>query len=141
VRLFPTKTPSSLVAALAGRVAEGGLTSDVYWGNDGFCVDLAVHHPVRADNITIGVLCDGTRFDKADDPVEWDLFRTSVLEAQGWKPRRVWSPHLARDHAGVVLAIASDAAREVEREASAPHPASGPVQEAPAPLPEARVLN
>jgi hypothetical protein len=143
VRHFPTRAPSSLVAALASRIAEGGLTSDVYWGNDGFCVDLAVHHPVRADDVTIGVLCDGTRFDKADDPVEWDLFRTSVLEAQGWNLLRVWSPHLVRDRTSIVAAITTEAARELEKEKSSPHKTSlsGPIQEKPDPLPPARVLN
>ena len=136
--MLMTRTPSPMVGALAHRVAADGLTSDVYWGNDGFCVDLAVHHPVRADDVTIGVLCDGTRYDKVDDPVEWDLFRTHVLEAQGWNLLRVWSPLLVRDRTGVVAAIEKEAARELERERSAPHALP---QLKPAPLPEARLLN
>lgn len=97
------------------------MTSDVYWGNDGFCVDLAVHHPQRADDVSIGVLCDGTRFDKVDDAVEWDLFRTHVLEAQGWNLLRVWSPHLVRDRQGIVQKIHAEAERELEKEKPAPH--------------------
>jgi hypothetical protein len=29
---------------------------------------------------------------KAADPVEWDLFRTAILEGQGWKLMRLWTP-------------------------------------------------
>lgn len=138
IREMPTRTPSSLVGALARRVADEGLTSDVYWGNDGFCVDLAVHHPVRAGDVTIGVLVDGTRYDKVDDPVEWDLFRTGVLESQGWSLLRVWAPHLVRDRAAVLAAIHKEAVRELEKEKSAPHAGKQPK---PAPLPKARLLN
>jgi hypothetical protein len=141
VRVYPTQTPSPLVTSLAQRIADDGLTSDIYWGNDGFCVDLAVHHPVRADDVTIGVLVDGTRYEKVDDPVEWDLFRTEVLEAQGWNLLRVWSPHVVRDRLGVATAIHKEAARELENEKS--QPTSGPLLRDPAaaPLPTARLLN
>ena len=33
-------------------------------------------------------------------------FRCGVLERQGWVLRRVWSPHLSRDVAGWVEALA-----------------------------------
>ena len=138
VRQFQTRTPSPLVVALAQRIADDGLTSDVYWGNDGFCVDLAVHHPVRADEVTIGVLCDGTRYDKVDDPVEWDLFRTDILEAQGWNLLRVWSPHVVRDRLAVAESIRKEAARELAKEQSKPH--ALPATKAD-PLPTARLLN
>ena len=138
VRQFQTRTPSPLVVALAQRIADDGLTSDVYWGNDGFCVDLAVHHPVRADDVTIGVLCDGTRYDKVDDPVEWDLFRTDILEAQGWNLLRVWSPHVVRDRLAVAESIRKEAARELAKEQSKPH--ALPATKAD-PLPTARLLN
>lgn len=65
------------------------------WGNDGFCVDIAVQHPRKPEDVTIGVLCDMTRFSNA--AVEWELFRTAVLEHQGWKFHRVWSPRLFSD--------------------------------------------
>jgi hypothetical protein len=38
--------------------------------------------------VTIGVLCDMNRFTRAADPVQWEVFRTAVLEAQGWKFHR-----------------------------------------------------
>ena len=73
--------------------------SDVHWGNEGFTVDVALHHPTRPGDVTAGVLCDGNRFTGAGDPVEWDLFRTAILRNQGWHLHRVWSPHFFRDPA------------------------------------------
>jgi hypothetical protein len=40
------------------------------------------------------VLCDFNRYANAEDPVEWELFRTTMLEAQGWTFHRVLSPGL-----------------------------------------------
>jgi hypothetical protein len=39
-------------------------------------------------------LCDISRFRQAADPVEWEVFRTSALERQGWNLCRVWSPSI-----------------------------------------------
>ena len=98
VHVRPSQAPSLFSQALAERLAQDQkVGSDVYWGNDGFCVDVALHHPRHADDVTIGVLCDGTRFTQAEDPVEWDLFRTSVLESQGWVLHRLWTPNFFRD--------------------------------------------
>jgi hypothetical protein len=110
-----TRRPSEVAAAL-GRALEGqGLGSVVHWGNDGFCVDVAVWHPARAEDVTVGVLCDLTRFSQAADPVEWDLFRTAVLESQGWALMRVWSPVVFRDAAGTVEAVVAKARAEAGR--------------------------
>jgi hypothetical protein len=102
----PSKTPSQFARALAERLrVEQNLGSDVHWGNDGFCVDLAMHHPTRAEDVTVGVLCDTTRFAGSEDPVEWDVFRTAVHESQGWKLHRIWTPHFFRDPAGSMRAV------------------------------------
>ncbi len=125
VSIFDTATPSPLAEALAHRLATpggvggtgvggggggGGVASDVYWGNDGFCVDLALRHPARMEDVTIGVLCDSSRFALADDPVEWDVFRTSILEGQGWTLHRVWSPSIFHDLRGCTESILKRAA-------------------------------
>ena len=113
-RLHVRKTgaPSPLAESLAARFARGHrIGSDVYWGNDGFCVDVALQHPTRIEDVTLGVLCDATRFPLAQDPVEWDVFRTGVLEGQGWQLQRVWSPQLFRDPQGRERAIVADAAK------------------------------
>lgn len=107
----PTEYPSPLATALGEHLAtHHRVGSDVHWGNDGFCVDVALHHPDRAEDVTVGVLCDATRFEQAQDPVEWDVFRTAIHEGQGWRLHRVWSPSLFRDVDGNVRAVLRGAA-------------------------------
>ncbi|HLN28430.1 MAG TPA: AAA domain-containing protein [Gemmataceae bacterium] len=117
VKILPSRSPSEFATALARQLAnEQKVGSDVHWGNDGFCIDLALHHPQHADEVTIGVLCDGVRFAQAEDPVEWDLFRTWILESQGWQLHRVWTPHFFRDPRGAVEKILKDAAQAIASE-------------------------
>ncbi|MEZ0266783.1 MAG: AAA domain-containing protein, partial [Phycisphaerae bacterium] len=107
---LPTKTPSTLAKALADHLAgTHRIPSDLYWGNDGFLVDLALRDPADAARVTVGVLADGARYPAADDPVEWDVFRTGIHEAQGWTLHRVWSPHLFRDPRGTTEAVVRSA--------------------------------
>jgi hypothetical protein len=116
-------TGSPVAIALGRQLAiEHGLASDAHWGNEGFCVDVALRHPLRAEDVTIGVLTDATRFDKAADPVEWDQFRMSVLEAQGWKLFRLWTPQMFRDLDKSIAAVVETAAKFVAEEAPVPPP-------------------
>ena len=101
VRAGETESPSRLAESLARVTGKRGHGSEVYWGNDGFCVDIALDHPVRPDDVTIGVQVDMTRFRGAADPVEWEFFRSLVLASQGWTIRRVWSPAIFRDLTGI----------------------------------------
>ncbi|PTL85771.1 DNA helicase [Vitiosangium sp. GDMCC 1.1324] len=108
---------SAFARALAEDLARAhGVSSDVHWGNDGFCVDVALHHPRRPGDVTVGVLCDGTRYPKAADPVEWDLFRTAMLEGQGWKLVRLWTPHFFRDPEGARAKVLQAASEQIARQ-------------------------
>jgi hypothetical protein len=98
VQVWPTRHPSKLVESLARRLSADGIGCDVYWGNEGFCVDLVRHS--GGEGNTAGLLCDAPRFPHAD-PVEWDAFRCAMLESQGWALHRLWSPHFFRDPEGV----------------------------------------
>ena len=112
VYIRPTRTPSAFAEALGTRLAAAhNRGSDVHWGNDGFGIDLAMLDPAKPDAVTVGVLCDMTRYAGSDDPVEWDVFRTGVHERQGWQLHRVWSPHFFRDVAGGTADIAGQADR------------------------------
>ncbi|MCP3136374.1 AAA domain-containing protein [Pyxidicoccus sp. QH1ED-7-1] len=112
-----TAAGSAFARALAGHLArEHRVSSDVHWGNDGFCVDLALHHPAQPGDVTVGVLCDGTRYPKTADRVEWDLFRTAVLEGQGWKLVRMWTPHFFRDPEGATNRVLQSAGDKLMRE-------------------------
>ena len=129
VRCFETPSPSGFAQALARKLAtDCEVSSEVHWGNEGFCVDVALRHPTRAEDVTLGVLCDGTRFSKAPDRVEWDLFRTAVLEGQGWKLLRLWTPQFFRDPQSAVQAIVAGAA-EIVAQAPYPTPEAAPGRE------------
>ena len=68
----------------------GGFT---HWGNDGFCVDVAVRNPQKPLRVTIGVMADFNRYGKAPDPIQWEAFRYSILVGlTKWKLVRTWSP-------------------------------------------------
>ena len=114
VRVRPSETGSLLAQALAKRLSPDGLSSDVHWGNEGFGIDLALRHPIEAEMVTAGVLCDMTRFKQVEDPVEWELFRLGVHLAQGWHLHRVWSPAIFRDLERVLqeIMVAAKAAQE-----------------------------
>jgi hypothetical protein len=110
VTVRKNRFPSNFANQFAHRLHdEHKIGSDVHWGNDGFCIDVAMHHPERPEDVTIGVLCDLNRFEQAADPVEWEIFRTAVLEAQGWTFSRVWTPHFFRDRFGVTGSVLKDA--------------------------------
>lgn len=112
VRVDSESSASRLSVSLARELADRhGLSSQVPWGNPGFCVDIVIQHPSRPEEVTIGVLCDMTRFPHAADPVEWELFRTAALEAQGWKFHRIWSPAFYADPRRHMQAIAEASRR------------------------------
>lgn len=97
LRVEETRTPSATAQALGETLlAAHGIGSIVHWGNEGFLLDAALLHPERAGEVTAGVLTDFTRYPRTKDPVAWDLFRSAILQAQGWKLRRTWSPALFR---------------------------------------------
>ncbi len=99
-----TRFPSALAEHVATDLGfTHGVPSTVYWGNDGFCVDVAPH------GTDVGVLVDGCRYAGVGDPVDWDVFRTGVLAGQGWRLTRVWSPHFYRDPEGAVKVLADTA--------------------------------
>jgi|GEM_PF-708367 len=93
----PTSQPSDFVSALGHKAAQThDHNANLYWGNDGFCVDIALESRGELST-TYGVLTDFTRFDGAPDPIEWDIYRTGILKWQGWTFNRVWTPHFVRD--------------------------------------------
>ncbi len=95
---------SSLASALGEHLARNtGCEVEVDWGNDGFSIDLAVRP--AATGVPVGVLCDGARFDRAVDRVEWDIFRSAMLAKHGWVLLRVSSPQLFRDLSGTITTI------------------------------------
>jgi hypothetical protein len=108
VNVQPTQRPSAFVESLARHLATSqGVGSEVYWGNDGFCIDLALRHPRDPLALEAGIVCDAARFTPGDDPIDWDVFRTGILQSQGWRLKRLWTPHFFRDPRGTLATIAS----------------------------------
>lgn len=124
-----SKASSQFASQLAQvMAARHGIGSDTHWGNDGFCVDVAFHHPQFPEDRTLGLVCDGTRFANTDDPVTWDVFRTAVLEEQGWQLLRCWTPQFFRDPEGHLRKYVTEATRIAD---SDPDPEAIPVVPAP----------
>lgn len=125
VTVTPARTPSRFAEALARRLAlDLGVGACVHWGNDAFSVDVALQHPRCADDVTVGVLCDWNRFTRAADPVEWEMFRTTILESQGWQLHRAWSTAFLRDDESLLAAIRRRADEiAAAREPAPPHEA------------------
>jgi len=119
-RVRGIRNPSLLAKMLGERLVRENVGSTVHWGNDGFCVDVALDHPIRADDVTIGVLTDFSRFGLAHDQVEWDAFSTAILRGQGWNLQRLWSPVLFRDLQGAIERIGKEAAVEAAKPAREP---------------------
>ena len=61
-------------------------------------------------------MCDMTRYPQADDPVEWDIFRTGILEGQGWTIQRLWSPVFFRDAKGCSDTVVAKAAEMLKKQ-------------------------
>lgn len=89
-----TNYPSAAAVAMGGHLhATRQMGGFIHWGNDGFCVDVAVRHPQKPLRVTIGVLADFTRYGKAPDAIEWEAFRYAILVGlTKWKLVRTWSP-------------------------------------------------
>ena len=94
-------SPSKVAVALGSNLASAHRSGNmVHWGNDGFCIDIAMTHPHLPEDVTIGVLTDFNRFRKTPDPIDWERFRSLVFRTQGWDLHRLWSPRLLRDPSG-----------------------------------------
>lgn len=101
-----TGQPSPVAQALGHMLhQQHHIGSTVHWGNDGFCVDVALTHPEMPEDVTIGILADFNRYRKTPDPISWELFRVLVLRSQGWDLHRLWSPGLFRDTDSIVTTL------------------------------------
>lgn len=113
VDVRPSETGSLLAEAVARRLAaEKQLHGEVHWGSNAFCVDVALGDG-RTDDVSIGLLCDLNRYAGADDTIDWEIFRTNILESSGWQLQRIWSPQYYRDPASVTERVAESVNRIV----------------------------
>ena len=109
VKHQPIEPSSKFAAALGQRIAQdAGISSEVHWGNEGFCVDAALLHPANTGDVSVGLLTDFNRYRYASDPVAWESYRMGILQWQGWQLRHVWSPTYLRDAMRVQNSIAAE---------------------------------
>lgn len=102
-----TRRPSAVATALGQRLhLELRRDTTIHWGNDGFCVDIALEKGPHPHTTTVGILTDFNRYTRAPDPIAWEQFRTQTLNALGWSLHRVWSPGLFRNPATALPTIA-----------------------------------
>lgn len=107
----PIAPVSTFAFALGDQLArQRRIGSDMHWGNEAFCVDVALHHPTQPEDVTVGLMCDFTRYDRAPDPVEWELYRQGILRWTGWELQYVWTPQFFRDPTGAMNHIEAQAA-------------------------------
>jgi hypothetical protein len=93
-----TGTHSRFAESLARYLAfHHDVSSMLFYGNEGFCMDVTLLGPHERRKTILGILCDAARYRRAQDRVEWDLFQLLVHESQRWELHRVWSPHFVRD--------------------------------------------
>ena len=90
------RTPSRLAAALSPRLEALGFRVQAPWGNAGLGTELFVYAPAQS-GASRGIQCDFPGYVRATDPVEWEMFRQSVLTRQGFEFTRLLSPRLFRD--------------------------------------------
>ena len=99
--VMPSESPSPLATLLGKQMADvNGISNTVHWGNDGFCIDIAMANPQLPEDVTLGVLTDFNRFRRTPDPIDWERFRNLIFRSQGWEIHRLWSPRLFRDREG-----------------------------------------
>ncbi len=106
----PIQPVSNFAMALGDQLAEHKrIGSDMHWGNEAFCIDIALHHPTSPEDVTVGLMCDFTRYDRAPDPIEWERYRQGILKWTGWDFKHIWSPQFFRDPTGAMNRIESQA--------------------------------
>ena len=112
----PIPPVSGFAMALGQQLAEHKrIGCDMHWGNEAFCIDVALHHPQNPDDVTVGLLCDFTRYDRAPDPIEWELYRQSIFQWTGWQFTHIWTPHFFRDPVGAMDQIQNKAQEPIQK--------------------------
>lgn len=108
VRINRIEPHTDFAIGLAGELAnEHRVTSEAHWGNEGFCIDAALLDPRGPGGVTLGLLTDFNRYRYATDPIAWEVYRTAILQGQGWDIQRVWSPTYLRDKTRVFNELTS----------------------------------
>lgn len=86
------RPPDSDFEIAVGRMLKQyGYAFDYQVGVAGFFIDLAVKHPQRPTEYILGIECDGASYHTGKSVRDRDRLRQEIIEARGWKIRRIWS--------------------------------------------------
>ena len=95
-KLDPGKTSewlsSDLEREVASEVEKMGYKVIPRVGSGSFRVDLGVTTPEDADCFILGIMVDGDNYRAARTTRDRDRLRTQVLENNGWRIHKIWSP-------------------------------------------------
>jgi very-short-patch-repair endonuclease len=80
----------SLMAELARCIESHGWTARHRVGYGGYCVDLAVVHPERPEQLVLGIECDGDGYKAFKTARDREKLRQDVLQSLGWELTRIW---------------------------------------------------
>ncbi len=80
-----------------------------YLGTEGFQIDMAFPAQSGDQAPSNGIQIDGSRYTKASDAAEWEVYQDGILKSRGWKPTGFWSPQIFRDSQGTIKAMAAEA--------------------------------
>ncbi|MGV1010053.1 MAG: DNA helicase [Dermatophilaceae bacterium] len=103
-----------LLADLATRLRQEGLTVTPHVGPGRHPVELAVGHPSVGARFLVAVESDGPEYAGVLGSRARDRLRVEQLELLGWRPVRVWTTDLYRDPAREVARIVA-AVRDARR--------------------------
>lgn len=123
---LPTSRPpdSDFEIAVARVLRDAGFDAVPQVGVAGYFIDLAVRHPDRPGEFSLGIECDGATYHSSKSARDRDRLRQEVLERLNWRLHRIWSldwyRNQNREQARLLQAV-----RESIAGSAAPRP-SGP---------------
>lgn len=93
---------SEFEAAVRDALMGRDYVVDCQVGASGFRLDLAVRHPDIPGRYILGIECDGAAYHSARTARDRDRLRQQILENQGWRILRIWSPDWVQDREGAL---------------------------------------
>ena len=87
-------------------------------GDQGFRIDLGVHHPEQGDRFMLAVECDGATYHSALSARERDYHRQKLLESRGWVFHRIWSTDWFYRRSDTIQALRQALSKAVEDQAA-----------------------
>ena len=90
--VYTGKEPDSdFEISVIKKLKDKGYDSVPQLGVSGYFLDIAVRDPGNPSKFLMAIECDGATYHSAKSRRDADRLRQEILEAQGWKVKRIWS--------------------------------------------------